>query len=78
MIDAGLPPDAYYADGHDGQRLYVVPSDNLVVVRLGFSPGVSDQDLRVAALVKDLDRPDRRVRPERGTCTCRREGLPDQ
>lgn len=49
-----LPRDAYWASGHDGQRLYVVPSADLVVVRLGFSPGVAAQDLRANDLVADL------------------------
>ncbi len=53
-LEAGIPSDAYWAQGHDGQRLYVVPSADLVVVRLGFSPGVAGEDLRTAALVTDL------------------------
>ena len=40
-----LPSDAYWMSGHDGQRVYVVPSADLVVVRMGFSPGVRP-DLR--------------------------------
>jgi CubicO group peptidase (beta-lactamase class C family) len=54
LVDPALPADAYYADGHDGQRLYVVPSAKLVVARLGFSPNVADADLRVGTLVRDL------------------------
>ncbi|MDO5734985.1 MAG: serine hydrolase [Propionibacteriaceae bacterium] len=49
-----LPDDAYWAVGHDGQRMYVVPSADLVVVRLGFSPGVPGGELRTEALVADL------------------------
>ena len=46
LVDPALPEDAYWASGHDGQRLYVVPSAGLVVVRLGFSPEVDAEDLQ--------------------------------
>lgn len=52
LVDPQLPVDAYWANGHDGQRVVVVPSARLVVVRLGFSPDAPD--LRVSALVRDL------------------------
>ena len=53
LVDPALPGDAYWAQGHDGQRLYVVPSQRLVVARLGFSPSVEDvrTDQLVASLV---------------------------
>ena len=54
LVEPELPEDAYWASGHDGQRLYVVPSAGLVVVRLGFSPEVDADRLGTTELVRDL------------------------
>lgn len=34
-----LPEDAFYMGGFQGQRVLIIPSQNLVVVRMGFSSG---------------------------------------
>lgn len=47
-----LPEDTYYASGHDGQKMIIVPSEQLVVVRLGFTPE-ADDDPSVVALVEE-------------------------
>ncbi|MBM7503787.1 serine hydrolase domain-containing protein [Agromyces aurantiacus] len=47
-----LPEDTYYAAGHDGQKVLVVPSEQLVVVRMGFTPE-ADEDPSVVQLVAD-------------------------
>ena len=54
FVDATLPEDAYWMSGHDGQRVYVVPSANLVVVRLGFSPELDGDQIRTSELVSGL------------------------
>jgi CubicO group peptidase (beta-lactamase class C family) len=33
-----LPTDLYYMSGHDGQMVAILPSSNLVIVRLGYTP----------------------------------------
>lgn len=50
LRDQRLPADTYWASGHDGQRLYVVPSADLVVVRLGLTADDSMADQLVAEL----------------------------
>lgn len=51
-----LPADAVWALGHDGQSMAVIPSQQLIVVRLGLTPsklGYKSQAM-VQALVKAL------------------------
>ncbi len=47
-----LPDDAYFAKGHDSQWVAVVPSADLVVVRLGFTPDADDD--RVVTTIERL------------------------
>lgn len=38
-IQAGMPEDSFYGSGNLGQRVVIIPSADLVIVRLGFSHG---------------------------------------
>ncbi|GAB4350031.1 MAG: serine hydrolase [Oricola sp.] len=50
--NADLPADAFHMEGHDGQSVSVIPSENLVVVRLGLTP--YDRGYKVGFLVEKL------------------------
>jgi CubicO group peptidase (beta-lactamase class C family) len=50
--DCLLPADTFWLEGHDGQSMAIVPSANLVVVRLGLTP--SWLKYRPQALVRDV------------------------
>jgi CubicO group peptidase (beta-lactamase class C family) len=50
VIRGGMPADAFFGSGHLGQRIYVLPSQRLVIVRMGVThqPGFDIQgDLRL-------------------------------
>jgi CubicO group peptidase (beta-lactamase class C family) len=59
-VPAGVPADTVWLEGHDGQTVAVVPSKQLVVVRLGLTPsklGYRPQKL-VAALARAIKMPE--------------------
>ena len=53
--DDRMPADTYEALGHDGQSMAVIPSEDLVVLRMGFTPD-TDLDDRFGQLVQDVVR----------------------
>jgi len=53
-LQFGLPGDTFWMEGHDGQSIAIIPSDGLVVVRLGLTP--SREGYRPQALVQALMR----------------------
>ena len=48
-----VPEDMFYCKGHDGQRIFIIPSKELVVVILGYSP-TPDHVIDFNALLKDV------------------------
>lgn len=49
-----VPDDTYFCDGFKGQRVFVIPSKNLVIVRLGFSSKKFDFNKFVSSLIGTL------------------------
>ena len=48
-----IPEDMFNCQGHDGQEIFIIPSKDLVVVVLGYSPK-PDRVVDWNALVKDI------------------------
>ncbi len=48
-----VPEDTYSCEGHDGQGIYIIPSKQLVVVVLGYSPR-SGGGMDFDRLLKDI------------------------
>jgi CubicO group peptidase (beta-lactamase class C family) len=53
-VKDGFPADSFMAVGALGQRIVIVPSKNLVVVRMGVTQDFSNSDYGVARLVSDV------------------------
>jgi CubicO group peptidase (beta-lactamase class C family) len=61
-VALGFPKDGFFASGNMGQRIYIIPSERLVIARFGYSEppmfGIND-DL---SFIDTLIRATRRVR----------------
>jgi CubicO group peptidase (beta-lactamase class C family) len=53
-VRAGIPRDAYYASGNLGQRCVIIPSQHMVVVRMGDAVDPSGDTRGLARLIKDV------------------------
>jgi len=54
-VQAGMPADAYFASGNFGQRIVIIPSQRLVIVRFGATIDPPDFDIRgLTRLVADV------------------------
>jgi hypothetical protein len=50
-----MPADAYFASGNFGQRIVIIPSQRLVIVRFGATVDPPDFDIRgLTRLVADV------------------------
>jgi hypothetical protein len=47
-----VPADAFYADGYQGQRVVIIPSRKLVVVRFGLT--VNPADMEFESFLADI------------------------
>jgi CubicO group peptidase (beta-lactamase class C family) len=54
-VRAGMPADAYFASGNFGQRIVIIPSERLVIVRFGVTIDPPNFDIRgLIRLVADV------------------------
>ena len=53
-VRAGIPRDAYYASGNLGQRCVIIPSQHMVVVRLGDAVDPTGDISGLARLIKEV------------------------
>jgi hypothetical protein len=53
-VRAGIPRDAYYASGNLGQRCVIIPSQHMVVVRMGDSVDPTGDISGLARLIKEV------------------------
>ena len=47
------PEDLFSCNGHDGQQIYIIPSEDLVIVVLGYSPK-PDRVVDFNGLIRDI------------------------
>jgi CubicO group peptidase (beta-lactamase class C family) len=64
-VARGFPKDGFFASGNRGQRIYIIPSQHLVITRFGYSPapdfGINEDLQLIAAAITALT--DSRVPP---------------
>jgi len=53
-VRAGMPRDAFYASGHLGQRTVILPSQHMVVVRLGDSAAPDGDIAGLTRLIREV------------------------
>lgn len=50
-----VPIDMYFADGYQGQRVFIIPSKDLVVVRLGLSQGKVSYNELLKGIIESIN-----------------------
>ena len=51
-VARGFPKDGFFASGNRGQRIYIIPSEQLIVARFGYSPEPDFGIIEDLALIK--------------------------